>query len=280
MALPQKSGRSRLTLVLLVLVSVTVLTLDFRDFGPVDSVQATARRALSPLTRAADGVFGPIGDLWQSVTDYDDLEAENADLRARLDELRGAAIAGQAAQATLDDVLTELDIDYVGGADRVTARVSDRLGNFDDNTIEIDKGTVDGVDVDMPVITEAGLVGRVVDAGRESSRVEIMSKPGYTVGVKIVGTGDIALATGSGAGADLTVEEGISDSTDVSVGDVVVTSGIEGSRYPADVPIGVVSDVEIEQSELRQILSITPAADLENLTFVTVVLWSVDAAGS
>lgn len=277
MALPNQTGRSRFTILLLILTSITVLTLDFRGFGPLASVQGAVKRAFEPLTSASGTLFDPLVDGWESLTEYGDLKDENARLRAELDELRGTQLQGQAAEATLQEVLAELDIDYLGGAERVTGQVIDRVGNFEDFTIELDKGSKAGIEVGMPAVTSAGLVGRVTQVEIDSSRIRILSEPGFTVGIKVLGPGDVALARGVGESGNLEVRQGIADETVVEAGMVVVTSGIEGSPFPPDILVGVISSVEIDPTELTQTLEIVPLADLDSLSFVTVVLWSVDS---
>jgi len=57
---------------------------------------------------------------------------------------------------------------------------------------------------------------------------------------------------------------------------LVVTSGIEGSPYPPDLPVGVVVNVEVDQAELQQRVSIRPSSDLDRLSFITIILWNVE----
>lgn len=277
MSAPGRSGPSRLTLIVLVLVTITVVTLDLQDFGPLRSIQTSLRNAVAPAQDAGDSVFSPVTNTWRAITEFDEVEAENEVLRQELDELRSTAIRGQAARETLDELLAELDIEILSNVDTAVARVSDPAGNFDDFTIDINKGTDDGVRDGMPVVTRAGLVGKVVEVEKDRSQVELMTESGFGLGVRIVGTGDIALARGVERGEDLRVDQGVDEGSEIEAGMLVVTSGIEGSPFPADIPVGVVSEVVIDEAELRQELRIRPVADLDSLTFVTVILWSVDA---
>ena len=91
MALAQRTGRSRHRLVLLALTAITLLTVDLNGFGPIESAQRVVRDVLHPVTSLASTVFSPVGDAWNSVFNYGDLEDENDALRAELEELQGAA---------------------------------------------------------------------------------------------------------------------------------------------------------------------------------------------
>lgn len=277
MAAPERSGRSRLTLVVLILSTITILTLEFRSFGPLESAQGAVRAVLDPFADAAGSAFGPLTNGWEGLTEYDDVVAENEALRAELDQVRGEAVRGQAAEGTLESLLTELDIEYLAGVDTVVGRVGDRIGNFDNFAIDIDKGSSDGIEVGMPAVTSAGLIGRVKSVETDQSRVELITESEFGVGVRIIGTGDLALARGRGRGVDLLIEEGVDDNSEVSEGMAVVTSGIEGSPYPPDIGLGTVSAVSIDSAELRQQVSIKPLADLDRLSFITIILWTLES---
>ena len=82
MALYRRTGgRSRLTIALLVLSSLTLLTLDFRDAAIVQSARRGAATVFSPLRGAAETVSAPFTTAWRGVADYGDLEDENDELR-------------------------------------------------------------------------------------------------------------------------------------------------------------------------------------------------------
>ena len=96
MALSRRIGRSRFTLVLLVLTSITLLTLDFRGFGPIDSARSGGAVGLRPGRRRRRASFRPVGNLWNGAFEYDDLERRRtSDLRAQVDDLQGQMASGQ-----------------------------------------------------------------------------------------------------------------------------------------------------------------------------------------
>lgn len=268
--------RRRSTLILLLLTSITLLSLDYQGFQPLERVQSAVRGLVDPLAESSDSVTSPITNAWRSFTEFEDLENENAQLRDELAELQGDAIQSSAAEDTLRQLLAEIDIEYAGGADTVVGQVIDRPSNFESYSIEIDVGAVDGIRRGMAVVTSAGLVGKVTDVQSAFSQVRLLHAPEFPLGIRVVGTGEFALSTGQGIGQDLEVTEGITEETAITVGDAVVTSGIEGSAYPPDLPVGVISGVEFDSRLLEQKISVRPIADLENLRFVTVVLWTVD----
>lgn len=268
--------RRRSTLILLLLTSITLLSLDYQGFRPLERVQSGVRGLVDPLADSSDSVTSPITNAWRGFTEFDDLEDENARLREELAELQGDAIRSSAAEDTLRELLDEVDIEYAGGADTVVAQVIDRPSNFESYSIEIDRGALDGVRRGMAVVTSAGLVGKITDVQDNFSQVRLLHAPDFPLGIRVVGTGEFALSTGQGIGQDLLVTEGITEETAIKVGDAVVTSGIEGSAYPPDLPVGVISAVDFDSRLLEQKISVRLISDLQNLRFVTVVLWTVD----
>ena len=276
MAVLDPLRRRRSTLILLLLTSITLLSLDYQGFGPLGSVQSVVRGIVDPIAGGADSVTSPVTNAWRSFSEFEDLESENERLRNELAGVQGDAVRSRAAEESLRELLEEIEVDYVGGADTVVAQVISRPGNFQSYSVEIDRGTDDGVRKGMPVITSAGLVGRVVEADERFSEVRLLHQPDFPLGVRVIGTGEIALARGRGIGIDLEVTDGLTEETNISVGDPVVTSGIQGSSYPPDLAVGVISSVNFDTSSLELKVQIDPVADLENLRFLTVILWTVD----
>ena len=268
--------RRRTSLALLLLTSITLLSLDYQGFQPLNQVQSAVRSIVDPLAGSSDSITSPITNAWRSFSEFEELEDENIRLKRELAEIQGNSVRASAAEESLRALLEEIEIDYIGGAETVVAQVIDRPGNFESYSIEIDRGTDDGVRRGMPVVTSAGLVGRVSEVQGGFSQVRLLHQLDFPLGIRVVGTGEVALARGQGIGQDLVVKDGIIEETVIKVGDPVVTSGIEGSSYPPDLVVGVVSDVDFDAQLLEQEISVRLVARLDDLRFVTIILWTVD----
>ena len=282
MAAGTRTGRSRFTLIFLLLSSATLLTLDAREFEPLQRTEETLTNLISPLRAGADRLFEPIGDAWAGITGYDDLEAENQKLRDGLQQLEAQQILDSDAAIRLELLLAELGLPYVQDIPNVVAEVvTANVGNFDRYSVQINRGSEDGIRNGMPVVTRGGLIGRIDgDPGRGHSRVTLLTDPDFEVGVLAVGTDDVALASGGGYGEPLMVTKGLGIDTEVAVGQEVVTSGVDRSRYPAGIPIGTVTDVDYDEARLMQLLTVEPSANTDNLSFVTVMLYDPLNEGS
>lgn len=278
MALAQRTGRSRHRLVLLALTAITLLTVDLNGFGPIESAQRVVRDVLHPVTSLASTVFSPVGNAWNSVFNYGDLEDENAALQAEIDELRGAAIRGEADSETLRRFLAATDLDYVGDVETVVAEVQyGSVGNFDDHVITINKGSNDGLTTGMAVVTGAGMVGRVERVDNATSTVQLISDASLFVGVRLVATDKVGLGHAQPGQSDrFVIDRGLDwpDNDDPAllpeIGTAVVTAG--ESRYPADIPVGTVVDVQRSSDEASMNVEVELSNNVDDLHFVSILL--------
>ena len=148
--------------------------------------------------------------------------------------------------------------------------ISSPSSNFD-LTIEIDRGTSNGVGVGMPVVSGVGLVGSVISAGRHTAIVQVLTDPRSEVGVRF-GTGDVAVAVGQGAGEPLQLQD-VSETSVTSHGAAVVTSGLDLAAYPSGIPVGTVASVHHTGGSLTSQVLVTPLVNLLVLQYVAVLQW-------
>lgn len=278
MAAVSRRGQARLRLGLLILTALALVTLDFRGFGPVETAQSAVRDLLEPITSAVSTVLSPIGHAWTAILGYSDLEQSNTELKAQIDRLQSAGIREKAELDSYRRLREATDIGFVGDVERLTATVlRDEVGNFRDDVISIDKGRHDGVVSGMAVITGAGLVGRIDVVGANQSTVITVNNPDLVIGVRLLDTGEIGLGHGIASDRSLFIlDTGLSwpeveDSQRLArIGSGAVTAA--SSRYPADIPIGWVTDVMPAESGLKQLVTLQLAVNTRDLGFVTVLL--------
>ena len=273
MAVSRRGARPRFTLLLLVLTSVTLLTLDFRGAGALSGLKGVVREVLTPLQSLATAVTRPIGNIGQGVLHYGDLEAENAQLRAQLDEARGDKAQAEDSLRESRALLDLQDLDFAGDIPDVPARViSGTPSNFELSVV-IDRGTDHGIAEEMPVVAGAGLVGRVSEVSRNRSVVRLLTDLTFSVGVRFSGTGEVGVATGKGRRDPMRVDL-VAATTAVGQEELVVTSGLQQSAFPAGVPVGRVVSAKSVAGEDEKRVTIRPLVDLRRLAFVKVLQWS------
>lgn len=274
MAVYGRSRRHRYVLVLLVLTSVTAITLDFRDDGQgvLESVRSGARDAFSPVQAAVGKVFSPIGNFFGGITRYQKVKDENAQLRRELEAAKGEAIRGADATQERQLLLALQRLDFAGDLRGVTARVvSNSPSNFQ-LTVTVNRGSNDGVTTGMPVVTPAGLVGRISEVSDNRATVLLLTDPASSVGVRLAGSREIGSVTGSGR-RDLLPLSLISVETKVAEGEAVVTSGLQGGLFPPQIPVGRVRGTKITPGQLEQEVTIEPVVDLDRLELVRILIW-------
>ena len=225
---------------------------------------------LSSVGDFAGSVFSPLTDAWNAAWDYDDLQDENRRLQQQIEELRAAEFTEQAATAELARLSADLDLTPVGEIPRVVAKVVVPLGNFTGDTIQLSKGAASGLEEGMPVVVRSGLVGRVVEARQERAFVRPLTSPGFLVGVRFL-DGDLIAPAVAQSDENLLRAELEVGYDPPAAGTLAVTSGLERSVYPPDVPVGLVESVEADESTLTNVVFIRPVVDTENLSFVSVL---------
>ena len=275
MAVYRRSRRHRFFLVLLALTSVTVLTLDYRGAGDggLESVRQTARDAFAPLQSAADRVVSPIAGFFGTIGDFGTLKSENARLQRELDAARADAIRGADADRERQGLLQLQGLDYAGGLDSVPARVVSTAPTNFRLTVTIDHGSDSGLDVGMPVVTSAGLVGRVTEVLKMRSTVLLVTDPQSNVGVRLAKSGEQGVARGAGARNPLPLDL-ITTEVAVEVGEPVVTSGLERGLFPPQIPVGRVRSVSSPPGALQKDILVDLSVDLLRIEFVRVLLWT------
>jgi rod shape-determining protein MreC len=270
----RRNTSQRLTLVILILLSVTVITLDYRGEASraIRSVRNAARDAVSPVQRVLADALHPVGDLFSGAVNYGAAVNENDRLRSELGVLRREALQNESAEHQLQALEGQLHLPYVQNITQLPAEViSGSSSNFQ-VTFEIDRGTSSGVGVGMPVVAGAGLVGTVKSAGSSTAVVETITDPGSTWGVSFGNPAAVAVASGRGVGYPLSLS-GVTAGVHVKVGELVLSSGIAGAALPAGLPIGTVSYVHYTGNSLTKTVLVKPVASLSNLSVVTVLQW-------
>jgi rod shape-determining protein MreC len=278
MALRSRTRNARLLVVILVSTSLVTITVDYRQgpHGPLAAAGDAALAAISPLQEAVAKVTAPIGNFFSTLVRLPTIRAENEALRARVAELEAqvATSSDLAARVSQLEALLGLRED-LGALRTVGAQViASGVSNLE-WTITIDKGSDDGVAVDMPVVAPAGLVGHVVRVAPGSAIVRLIIDPDSAVAARL----DVSRATGllEGQGErDLRMRL-VDPATEVEPGERVVTAGyripgLGGGLYPPGILIGSVSHVISSDAELEKFVTVRPAVDFSGLDVVLVVL--------
>ena len=175
----------RRAIILLVLSSILLLTLDLRGNPLIDRMRAGFSNILIPFEKAGDVIATPIRNAWHGATDYQELRRENEELREQLAQQRGNDLAARAAYGDYQQLLALSGV--TTRYPTVTARVvGGAPGNFE-QTVEIDRGSTDGIQVGMAVIDFGGLVGKITKVYDDRSVVLLVTDAAYAIECKVAG---------------------------------------------------------------------------------------------
>lgn len=265
----------------LVLIALALVTIYLREAegGPLHAIQRGGSAALHPFQIAGERIARPFRDAYTYVSDLVDARSEAEALRKQVEELQRGRIESQGAAEEVARLRRLLDYkgseDFPNGYEGVTARVIQVPSSPFEQEIVVAAGSGDGVQVDAPVITPDGLVGKVVKVGPDLSRVALLTDQQMGVTAQVLETqsrGIVRAAPSSGSGLVL---DRVAKEEIVSAGDTVVTAGWrEGelaSLYPFGIVIGTITGVGLQDIDLYYRITIRPAVDFGSLTDVIVL---------
>ena len=239
-----------------------------------------------PLNAAAGYVFVPmqeginkvgtwISDKAANLKNLSDVMAENEDLQNQVDELTTELNTIKLEQYELDNLreLYNLDQKYPS-YEKVAANVIGKNSGNWFNTFTIDKGSNDGIEVDMNVMAGSGLVGIVTDVGPNYAKVTSIINDTSKVSGMVTTTSDNLIVSGSlqKMNEDMVIEfNNLNDKdNEVSINDPVVTSAVS-YNYQQGILIGYISSIETDSNNLTKSGTITPVVDFEHIENVMVI---------
>jgi rod shape-determining protein MreC len=267
--------RGRFLLLVLVLLGVTLITLSDRNSSEriFNKVRSYARDVANPFQSGVHSALEPIGNFLYGAANYGTLQKENEVLRQELSSETATFVQAESELAQSQQVLSQEHLSYLGKIPSVAAQVIDiGSANFE-QSMELNCGSSSGVTVGQPVVSAGGLIGSVTSVSTHLATVTLLDDPSFTVGVRVVSSGIVGAAAGEGEGNLLQVEN-VEVGAEVKRGDALVTSGLQGERFPSGIPVGTVASVFAPAGGLQLSMSAKPYADLANLQFVRVLLWS------
>jgi rod shape-determining protein MreC len=258
------------------LLVVSTLMMAFSSNPAIREVQNGVSFAFRPLQGAVHDVAAGIASVADAVTEIDRLRVDNSTLLAENERLKVENAQSEEIRRE-NELLTGLlqlraGFDYQTVAATVIARESSEFRRL----VVLDQGTDDGIAVgDVAIAAGGALAGRVTEVTPDSAKVVLLTDGEFKVIGQLVttaGTGEVIGQLGAG----VLVMRQIDSSEEVTVGDEVVTAGIElgggvRSPYPKGLLLGQVIDVRRDVNDVVQTAYLQPAADLDKLEFVLVI---------
>jgi len=279
----QKSSavKRRLVVGVLVVLALALITISFRS-SSMSPLQDATSTVLRPFQVAAERISRPFRDATNWASGLVDAKSENAKLRKEVDALRNQVYANQdAAQQNAqlrallrykDSPRFPQDFDLVA-----TAVISPAQSRYE-QTVVIAAGRRDGVEVDYPVVTDDGLVGKVTAVGRASAKVMLLTDENSAVSATdLYERGATGIVKHGQGGLDTLILDRVTKNQKVEAGDPVITQGSPPgaklpSIYPRGIKIGIVTSVGQNDTDLYKQIQVEPFVDFSSLQSVLVLV--------
>lgn len=232
-------------------------------------VRAWVVQIFVPGEKAITSIGSGIRNLWTNYIDLRDVRAQNEELKAQLDRLRleQVSLAEDAGQARRLQALLGFKQKFI--AQTVAAQVIGSTGTDRSRAFTIDKGTKDGIKIDMPVITPKGIVGKVYKVFSRSAQVLEINDASSGAGVMLGRSRLRAVMRGTSSGIPEIMH--IMADEKIEPGETVVSSGGD-QIYPSGLPVGTVQSTAPDpEGGPFMLVRVKPSANLDKVDEVLVI---------
>lgn len=202
-------------------------------------------------------LYNKYKELEEKVIEYENIKTQNEELNIEIDNLKKVL--------ELNNVIS----------DRVETNaliINHDIGYWYD-TITIDKGIKDGIEIGMAVVVNEGLMGRILTASDSNSVVRLLtSENNNKISVKIESDNNYlyGLLTEYDSNKNIYKIEGISQTEKINIDSLVTTTGL-GDSFPSGIVIGKVNNIQNDSYDLSQIVEVIPSVDLNKVSVVTIL---------
>lgn len=235
------------------------------------------RSALVTVSMPFRWTFTKVGEGLAGFSMYfrtlEDLQQENAELRAELEGYKNLVYDAELIGEENDFLnsflgIKEEHVDLLFEDATVIGRESTNYRTV----YTLSKGTLHGIEVNMPIITEEGLVGHITEVGATWSKAVLLTETASAVGGYIERSGVLGVVEGT---YELRTEGVcrmvyIEPDSDIRVGDKVISSGV-GGVYPRGLTIGKVTEIRVDEASRTLTATVEPAADLDSVSKLMII---------
>jgi rod shape-determining protein MreC len=260
----------------ILLVSIILIITIFSTAGKrynITFIEKGLGYIVMPIQKIISGIGEWAGDQINFIKNIKNLEKQNAELSKKVDELsyENKILQQYKDENTRLRKLLDLDKKYADYPKIGAEIIGKDPGNWY-NVFLIDKGSNDGLEVDMVVLSGNGLVGHIIEVAPNYSKVLAIIDDRNAVSSKVLRTGDLGIVKGdlSLLNQGLCRMEYVDAEADIIVGDEIVTSNLS-DIYPPGIMIGTVKEIETESHGLTKYALIEPVVDFKHLEEVLVI---------
>jgi rod shape-determining protein MreC len=265
---------SKRNVLIIIIVAIVILFLAFFSSkstpdGNAGFLTRVTLELMAPLEGVVNSFFSSFGDTWSRYLFLVDVEKKNSELEETIAALRRENVQYRESSLECERLRKLAGVTAEFDFPMTVARVIglERPAAF--KTIIINRGIGDGVQVGSPVMAADGLVGRVVEASRDVSKVLLIIDYNSNIDALIMESRVQGIVQGNGQNE--CILKYVQRTEEVNAGDMVITSGL-GGIFPKGLPVGRISFVENGGNDLFQKIIIVPVVDISRLEEVMVMV--------
>ncbi len=273
---PNKNIIITLVIVIIVVTIISVTAAQRANEGKPNFFQSVVNDSVSFVDRAISAPVRWVENGVDSVHNLFTTYSENERLKEKIDSYDEVALKNKNYQKEIEALKKELELNQtLASYEKVTANVITRSPDTWQDMLIVDKGSKDGIEVDMAVMSQKGLIGRVIEVNNASSKIELLTSSNessnhFSVRVSSSSGEAFGLLKNYDEKTQALVVTQLTGDTNIKEGDVVQTSGL-GGNSPADLPIGTVVKTKPDSFGLDREVYVKPYAGMYDISVVTIV---------
>lgn len=256
----------------LVLVVLAASLKEERDLNPVEKV---AKDTITVVLKVVSAPFNFVKDKIDETIEKNNLYEKYKELKNKEEQVDSVISQNENLQDEIDKLKDTLELNTIL-SDKVYLNatvVSRNIGYWYDE-ITIDKGSKNGIEKGMAVVTPKGLIGQITKVSNYSSTVKLLSNENMSDKISVkINVGDdyvYGLISKYDSKTNTYTVEGISENVDISKDADVVTTGM-GTNFPSGLMVGKVKGVTTDNFDLSKVVEVKASVDFDDLDYVTVL---------
>ncbi len=261
-------------------IALTALVLAGMRTRAAQRLQANALQLVRPLHTTTSGVGRSLGAYGAGLKSLEELETENTVLTLENKKLRTRAQILDNLETENSSLRQALDFKKRSQFNLLPARIIARSAAAWWTNVQIDRGEQDGLDSDMPVVTDVGLVGKTTTVAATTAFVLLVTDENCKVAAYVEGTKEKGIVNGERSSINVQPNLNLSylsTSANLQPGQRVFSSGVSGGVFPYNLLLGTVKSFQVRPLDAHAV--VTPAVDVSKLENVFVVLPDRKAGG-
>ena len=263
---PNKNIIIILIVVIIIVATVSITAANRAKDSDTNVVQSTINDTISVVDKVITAPGRWLGSGVAAVSNLINTYDENQKLKNEIDQYDEVKQQTKNQAQEIERLKNELELNQtLTSYEKVTANVITRSPDTWQDMLIVDKGSSDGVEGNMAVMSKKGLIGRVMEVNAHSSKIQLLTSDN-----KSSNHFPVRISSDKGNSFGVLIASEITGDQDIKEGDVVQTSGL-GGNSPADLAIGTVVKVKPDSYGLNREVYIKPYAQMYDISVVTII---------